>query len=338
MAIIPRGSLLSTTVVTGFLVNGTDGWDVLDDLSHMSTGATYDPGTDDTVNGFGGHDAIYIHNGNDTVNGGEGSDDIYDWGTGNDVMNGDGGNDYFFIGLGNDIVNGGDGNDTVSYRYSQQFVGLDLEGGYAISEGYDTLISIENAWGGSGYDTLLGSSVANELIGFDGNDWIEGRGGDDRLRGDAGHDTIDGGAGADEIWGGQGDDVMIGGDGADWFYFQNWSDFYEIDTIKDFEQGVDKIDVSAIDARPDLYGNQAFTFDATPDGSYEEWVDGLDNWGAFLASAIDPSPVINGDTGEIEYRHDGGYTYIYLSNGDHYIDASIRLEGTIYLTASDFIL
>jgi Ca2+-binding RTX toxin-like protein len=336
MPIIPRGGLVSSTVVTGFLINGTDGWDVLDDLSHTSTGGTYDPGTNDTINGFGGHDVIYIYNGNDTVNGGEGSDDIYDFGTGNDVMNGDGGNDYFFVGLGNDTVSGGEGNDTVSYRYSQQFVGLDLEGGYALSEGYDTLVSIENAWGGSGYDTLLGSSVGNELVGLDGNDWIEGRGGDDWLRGDAGNDMLDGGAGADMVWGGQGNDVMTGGADADRFYFHAWSDFYQIDTIKDFQQGLDKIDVSNLDARPDLLGNQAFTFDATPDGSYEEWLDGLDNWEAILAD--DSGPIINGDTGEIEYRHDGGYTYIYLSTGDHLIDASIRLEGTIYLTASDFIL
>jgi len=46
----------------------------------------------------------------------------------------------------------------------------------------------------------------------------------------------------------------------------------------------------------------------------------------------------HGDTGEIEYRHDGGYTYIYLSYADTPNSASIRLEGTYNLTAADFVL
>ena len=200
-------------------------------------------------------------------------------------MNGEGGNDYVFVGLGNDTVNGGEGSDTVSYGYSQQLVALDLEGGYAISEGYDTLISVENAWGGAYNDVLLGSSVANELVGMGGHDRIEGRAGDDRLRGDAGNDTLDGGEGQDEIWGGAGDDVMTGGAGYDWFNFTAWSDFYRIDTMTDFQQGFDKIDVSGIDARPDLSGNQAFTFDATPDGGWEEWFDGLDDIDGIVSDA-----------------------------------------------------
>ena len=40
---------------------------VLDDLSHYSTGAVSDPGTNDVINGYGGFDLIYIHSGNDTV-------------------------------------------------------------------------------------------------------------------------------------------------------------------------------------------------------------------------------------------------------------------------------
>jgi Ca2+-binding RTX toxin-like protein len=326
------------------IINGTEGNDWL-----------YDGIGNDTIYAGGGHDGITLGAGNDTVYAGFGNDIVYDHGSGNDTMYGEFGDDYFFVGLGNDVVDGGAGKDGVSYLYSQQIVALDLESGWAISEGIDQLISIEDAAGGIGNDTLLGSSVANYLYGADGEDKLDGRGGDDylwggaggdniiggtgrdTLVGDYGNDRLDGGADNDVVWGGWGDDVMAGGAGADTFYFSSKNDIYNYDTITDFQHGIDKIDLRGIDARPDIAGNQAFTFDSTPDGSVEEFFDGFsDDWGGLISS--DPGPWINGDTGEVEYRHDGGYTYIYLSYGDGLTDVSIRLEGTITLSASDFLL
>src|SRR5262245_39003153 len=176
----------------GFLIEGTAGNDTLSDLI-----SGVDWNSNDTVNGLGGNDWITLYNGNDTANGGTGNDVFYDRGTGNDVMNGEAGADLFYVGLGNDTVNGGDGTDFVSYANSQQIVGLDLQSGFAISEGIDTLISIESAAGGIGNDVLLGSAVANSLYGADGQDRIEGREGNDFLNGQAGNDTILGGTGAD---------------------------------------------------------------------------------------------------------------------------------------------
>jgi hypothetical protein len=130
---------------------------------------------------------------------------------------------------------------------------------------------------------------------------------------------------------------MIGGWGGDTFQFSFSTENSDYDTITDFQHGIDRIDVSQVDARPDLVGDQTFTFDSTPDGFWEEWSDGLDGSGGGLITS-DPGPVIDGEAGEIEYRHDGGYTYVYLSYADGMNDVSIRLHGTIDLTASDFLL
>ncbi len=61
-------------------------------------------------------------------------------------------------------------------------------------------VTIEDAVGGSGNDTMIGNYVANHLQGGLGNDSLDGR---------AGADTLDGGAGADVLKGGAGNDTYI---------------------------------------------------------------------------------------------------------------------------------
>ena len=56
---------------------------------------------------------------------------------------------------------------------------------------------IENAVGGGGNDTIIGSSYANNLYGGLGNDSITGGAGNDTLNGSTGNDTMQGGAGSD---------------------------------------------------------------------------------------------------------------------------------------------
>ncbi|MEM6548101.1 MAG: calcium-binding protein [Pseudomonadota bacterium] len=88
----------------------------------------------------------------------------------------------------------------------------------------------------SGNDVFLGGTVGDELIGYAGNDNIQGRGGNDILDGDAGNDRLFGGAGNDigmgdegndrfsgslgndQFYGGSGVDIGIGGDGNDRMY------------------------------------------------------------------------------------------------------------------------
>jgi serralysin len=85
-------------------------------------------------------------------------------------------------------------------------------------------VTIENAVGGGGNDTIIGNEVDNILTGNAGDDTITGADGDDTLlggfgadilRGDAGDDRLDGGDGADTLTGGIGDDSLDGGAGGD---------------------------------------------------------------------------------------------------------------------------
>lgn len=118
------------------------------------------------------------------------------------------------------------GTDTFSVAAFTQGCTVDLRPGAYSSLAYDGLslasnigiafnCSIENALGGAGADTLLGSDLANRLEGGAGADTLRGNGGDDTLRGGAGNDMLDGGAGNDALTGGEGDDVLIGGAGND---------------------------------------------------------------------------------------------------------------------------
>ena len=70
--------------------------------------------------------------------------------------------------------------------------------------------------------------------GGDGNDSISGGEGGDKLIGGEGDDTL---------YGGAGDDTLFGGEGADTFVF---TPDHGADTIKDFTDGEDMIDLTAI--------------------------------------------------------------------------------------------
>lgn len=61
--------------------------------------------------------------------------------------------------------------------------------------------------GGTGNDTLIGSSSADVLYGGAGNDNLSGGAGNDILIGGTGNDVLDGGAGADQMLGGTGNDT-----------------------------------------------------------------------------------------------------------------------------------
>jgi hypothetical protein len=97
-------------------------------------------------------------------------------------------------------------------------------------------------------DTLVGRAGTDELNGFDGEDVLDGNGG---------NDTLTGGRGADSLTGDLGEDV---------FRFTALADSRvgeDHDTIEDFDDGVDVIDLGTMDANFGITGDQAFDFVGT---------------------------------------------------------------------------
>jgi Ca2+-binding RTX toxin-like protein len=68
-----------------------------------------------------------------------------------------------------------------------------------------------------------------------------GSGGDEALYGNVGNNILKGLAGADDLFGGKGNDKLFGGADGDTFHFAKGNGH---DTVMDFTQGVDKIDVA----------------------------------------------------------------------------------------------
>ena len=131
-------------------------------------------------------------------------------------------------------------------------------GGFTIAHN----VTIENAKGGDGDDSITGNGASNRLAGRGGDDLISGRGGSDRLAGGADSDVLNGGGGADRLGGGAGDDILVGGrggdrldggsgggsltggPGADTFVFRALPDDGSVTTITDFSPGSDVIMLS----------------------------------------------------------------------------------------------
>ena len=138
---------------------------------------------------------------------------------GNDTLSGGTGNDVLVGGDGVDVLNGGLGLDTADFSDRTGALTLRLQGANAATltnggTSEDTLRAIENVIGGSGNDTLTGDAAANTLTGGNGND---------RLNGLTGSDVLDGGVGLDR------------------FYFTTALGPANVDTVRGFEAGTDKI-------------------------------------------------------------------------------------------------
>ena len=120
------------------------------------------------------------------------------------------------------------------------------------SGGPDTIL------GGEGNDRIEGKEGADDLFGEEGDDTVEGGAGADRLFGGEGDDKLDGGTESDFLHGGEGDDELRGGAGSDVFAFGAECG---LDTVMDFKDGEDRIDLSAFegisgvdDLQIDTYG------------------------------------------------------------------------------------
>jgi Ca2+-binding RTX toxin-like protein len=95
--------------------------------------------------------------------------------------------------------------------------------------------------GGNGSDVILAGNGRDDLAGGNGKDLLKGGAGADDLYGGNGADVLIGGGGADHLSGDGGHDVMTGGKGADVFEFDLPPDQAGVDTITDFQTGLDTI-------------------------------------------------------------------------------------------------
>ena len=103
---------------------------------------------------------------------------------------------------------------------------------FADGSSWDLDTITQNAW-------YRGDEERDYLYGSDGSETFAGNEGNDYISGEAGDDILIGGAGADSLWGGL---------GADQFVFDSLSSSTQTqtDTISDFTQGEDKIDLSGL--------------------------------------------------------------------------------------------
>jgi len=153
------------------------------------------------------------------------------------------------------------------------------------------------------------------------SDTIGGYAGDDRLFGRAGDDFMAGGFGNDMLFGGAGNDTLYGGVGNDRFVFNARPAADNIDAVKDFQLGIDRLVLD-----DDLFtrlGTGTTAGRALQAAHYR-----------VSASAADANDFIlyNPRTDKLFYDDDG--------NGPHapVLIASISMSGNTAPSASDFLV
>ena len=178
---------------------GADGNDTLGEIENV-TGSAYD----DVLTGNGLANVLIGGDGGDALRGNGGNDALYG-GNGSDFING---------GNGDDLIDGGDGIDRAGYFQDNPALGginvsLLLQGTaqYVGSQGWDTLVGIENVSGTPFADTITGDAGDNWLWGS--TSWLGA------VQSVTNNDTIDGGGGNDLIQIGFGNHILTGGSGND---------------------------------------------------------------------------------------------------------------------------
>lgn len=118
------------------------------------------------------------------------------------------------------IIDGGEGSrNTLDYTAYGSGVNVNLkatdENSPGTATGTSGVLNIHKVVGTDLADTMIGDAGANILMGRGGHDTLSGADGDDVIYGGTGNDIIDGGAGNDTLYGDAGDDTLQGGTGDD---------------------------------------------------------------------------------------------------------------------------
>lgn len=228
--------------------------------------------------GRGGNDRLVGNDGNDTLDGGAGADSIY----------GGAGNDIVFYSAQDRVQNGGLGIDT-----------LVVASGATINLGASDQVSGDSGTA-SGFENIDGSGATAALV----------------LTGSTAANWLEGGSGNDRITGSRGADVLTGSGGGDRFVFSSLADSRAgealADRITDFQTGVDKLDLTGVDA---ISGgaNNAF-----------RWIGSADF-------------AVTGSAGQLRYDAMTGLLEGDV-NGDRVADFQIIMESGLSLTAADILL
>jgi Ca2+-binding RTX toxin-like protein len=297
--------------------------------------------------------------GSDRVTGGY-SDDEIRGGSGNDVVSGSYGFNELIGGTGTDRLDYSKYGIGTAVKPTK---GLNIslqegtkKGNSSNADGTlllgDETMGFENVYGSQYADKIYGNDEGdNKLYGLSGRDFIAGKEGNDYLSGGKGRDELFGGLGNDRLVGGDsndklngqsGDDILIGGKGADIIYGNDGRDVFDYNRLSDstaartgrdyiqFKNDQksalnnDKIDLSGIDAKVGVAGNNKF----------------------FIAGRKEK---FSGKKGELIYQHYTGKTIDGEGtgpatllradvDGDKKTDFSIAMEGTRAFTSDDIIL
>jgi Ca2+-binding RTX toxin-like protein len=247
-----------------------------------------------------------------------------DGGLGDDWITGSAGADVIYGGGGTDRIFAGDGNDTIGVVAIEAAQSSDFVYG---GDGFDTVIAVQSggmylqaftdieAFNNNGFAGvyICGWTNGNETFDFS-NSTLTGIA---YVTGQGGNDTIIGSAGVDTIKLSLGKDLLTGGLGADIFDMDELADSVvgaNHDIITDFLSGSDKIDLTTLDARTNVAGDQAFTF-----------------IGAAAFSNV---------SGQLRVDNtDPLHTMVYGDvNGDGVSDFAIELAGLVTVASTDFYL
>ncbi|MBI5259970.1 MAG: M10 family metallopeptidase C-terminal domain-containing protein [Burkholderiales bacterium] len=276
--------------------------------------------------------------GSDHIGDGAGNDTLIKVGSDIATLLGGSGNDSYYLGdrgyYGSDIgfmagwsvgEKAGEGHDTVYTKTASSFLPDHVED--LVYMGADQATTLHGNAGDNfirgghwNADTLYGYGGDDVLDGglYDHADTLYGGNGDDTLVGGDGADTLNGWYGNDTLLSGWGADVLTGGGGADKFRFNAVLDSTTIsgvDKLMDFQQGLDKIDLSTIDANVWAAGNQAFNF-------------------------IGQQPFQPGFLpGQMIQKFVGGNTVLQADyDGNATVDFELVVVGLVTFTTADFVL